>query len=56
MRQGKMRVTHHNLNYKVLHKVVNSEYDAIFRELPRLFYLYYVIVIIPQTGKDSIYH
>ena len=55
MHQGKMRVTHPNLNYKVLHKVVNSEYAA-FRESPRFFYLYYVIVIIPQTGKDSIYH
>ena len=30
MHQGKTRVTHHNLNYKVLHKVVNSEYAAIF--------------------------
>ena len=62
MHQGKTRITHHNLNCKVLHKVVNSEYYAIFytwlvfKNSPRFFYLYCVIVIIPQTGKGSIYH
>ena len=31
-------------------------YLNIFWESPRFFYLYCVIVIIPQTGKGSIYH